>query len=534
MILLPPPHLHPHPHPLLPPPHPPPPPPPHPFELALPEVASSARAMPESGGDIEVLAPPRIHLASRRRFDLKLDLASALTGRERGEKKPRLDLLTAPAILSSKLTADSVTCSSCVGQAAPAGHDSPLDVHGGERPLSAASCLSHTTTTTTCYGQQTTCVEQQQHQHQQHTTCTFLAARVVTGGEEDRTLGPVVSSPVSPSSPPPPSLGVPGVPPFRAISSGELAAKLRKARPVLVIDCRPFLCYNAQHVQGAVNISCTDRFNRKRLQQGKVGVLELLTATHGKDAFRRRTVRDVVLYDERGSGQHVPPDTDSAMHIVLTTLHREGRQPAVLQGGMKQFEAEYPELCWNSRKLEMPGRLLCSPTNDTIEPEIETATASKVLPFLYLGNERDAAELERLRRHNITYVLNVTAHVPHYWHAHGIRYKRIPASDSAQQNLKQYFEEAIEFIDEARQSGASVLIHCHAGVSRSATITIAYILKHTKMAMSDAYKYVKSKRGIISPNFNFLGQLLEYEQDLNQGTSLRVMCPRLLEADHTV
>ena len=62
------------------------------------------------------------------------------------------------------------------------------------------------------------------------------------------------------------------------------------------------------------------------------------------------------------------------------------------------------------------------------------------------GNERDAAELERLRRHNITYVLNVTAHVPQHWQAHGIRYKRIPASDSAQQNLKQYFEEAIEFI----------------------------------------------------------------------------------------
>ena len=58
----------------------------------------------------------------------------------------------------------------------------------------------------------------------------------------------------------------------------------------------------------------------------------------------------------------------------------------VCAGGMKQFEAEFPDLCWSSRKqLEMPGRLLCSPTNDTVEPEIETATASQVLPFLYLG-----------------------------------------------------------------------------------------------------------------------------------------------------
>lgn len=75
------------------------------------------------------------------------------------------------------------------------------------------------------------------------------------------------------------------------------------------------------------------------------------------------------------------------------------------------------------------------------------------------GNERDAAELERLRRHNITYVLNVTAHVPQYWHAHGIRYKRIPASDSAQQNLKQYFEEAIEYIGKSVLT-TSLLRYC--------------------------------------------------------------------------
>lgn len=93
---------------------------------------------------------------------------------------------------------------------------------------------------------------------------------------------------------------------------------------------------------------------------------------------------------------------------------------------------------------------------------------------------------------------------------------------------------AFLFADDARQNGANVLIHCHAGVSRSATITIAYILKHTKLAMSDAYKFVKSKRSIISPNFNFLGQLLEFEQDLNEGNSLRILNPRLVELESTV
>lgn len=92
----------------------------------------------------------------------------------------------------------------------------------------------------------------------------------------------------------------------------------------------------------------------------------------------------------------------------------------------------------------------------------------------------------------------------------------------------------IYFPDDCRQTGGHVLIHCHAGVSRSATITIAYILKHTKMTMTDAYKYVKGKRIIISPNFNFMGQLMEFERDLNLGETPRVLQPKLQGVESTV
>ena len=78
------------------------------------------------------------------------------------------------------------------------------------------------------------------------------------------------------------------------------------------------------------------------------------------------------------------------------------------------------------------------------------------------------------------------------------------------------------FSDEARKNGANILIHCQAGVSRSATVTIAYLLKHSTLTMTDAYRYVKQKRAIISPNFNFMGQLMEFEQALNDGQSPRI------------
>lgn len=90
------------------------------------------------------------------------------------------------------------------------------------------------------------------------------------------------------------------------------------------------------------------------------------------------------------------------------------------------------------------------------------------------------------------------------------------------------------FVDEARQNGANILVHCHAGVSRSATLTIAYILKHSKMTMMDTYRYVKGKRAIISPNFNFMGQLMEFEQSLNQGTTKRILHPQLQGVESAV
>ena len=82
--------------------------------------------------------------------------------------------------------------------------------------------------------------------------------------------------------------------------------------------------------------------------------------------------------------------------------------------------------------------------------------------------------------------------------------------------------------DEARLAGERVLVHCHAGVSRSATIVIAYIMKHTQLNMHDAYTFVKDRRTIISPNFNFLGQLHLFEQDLVAGRVQRDILPHLL------
>lgn len=114
-------------------------------------------------------------------------------------------------------------------------------------------------------------------------------------------------------------------------------------------------------------------------------------------------------------------------------------------GGHQEFHRRYKELCEHA--LLSPSSVF--EVGGGVEPtaaDIDSHPASCVLPFLYLGNSRNAADLAYLQTLGTTCVLNVTSQLPGYQHEGGITYKQIPASDSGHQNLKQYFEEAFDFI----------------------------------------------------------------------------------------
>lgn len=69
-------------------------------------------------------------------------------------------------------------------------------------------------------------------------------------------------------------------------------------------------------------------------------------------------------------------------------------------------------------------------------------------------------------------------------------------------NLMRHFAEGIAFIKEGMKEGA-VLVHCFAGVSRSATMTIAYLMKEHKLTFYESMSFVRKKRSIIFPNIGF-------------------------------
>ena len=81
------------------------------------------------------------------------------------------------------------------------------------------------------------------------------------------------------------------------------------------------------------------------------------------------------------------------------------------------------------------------------------------------------------------------------------------------------------FTDEARDRKCGVLVHCLAGISRSVTLTVAYIMHNLRLSMNDAYDYVRRFRSSIAPNFNFMGQLLDFGKVL-EARRERVRCCR--------
>ncbi|XP_009874540.1 PREDICTED: dual specificity phosphatase 28 [Apaloderma vittatum] len=137
----------------------------------------------------------------------------------------------------------------------------------------------------------------------------------------------------------------------------------------------------------------------------------------------------------------------------------------------------------------------------------------KVTDSLLISNAKAACSEELLTREGVTFCVNVTRQQP-FPGLQQVRGMRVPVFDDPAEDLYRYFEECSDAIEEAVKSGC--LVYCKNGRSRSAAICTAYLMRHRKLPLRDAFETVKTARPAAEPNAGFWSQLQRYEEDLQR------------------
>jgi protein-tyrosine phosphatase len=129
---------------------------------------------------------------------------------------------------------------------------------------------------------------------------------------------------------------------------------------------------------------------------------------------------------------------------------------------------------------------------------------------LYLGNMFDANDAISIKNTNITCIVCVAERLRIINTNPNVTVHKYELADDYNCNISLYFDEIGEIINKANV----VLVNCAAGISRSSTIVIAYIMKYYKVDLKKTFLFIKKKRNQICPNKRFMECLLDYELTL--------------------
>ncbi|XP_027010539.1 dual specificity protein phosphatase 1 [Tachysurus fulvidraco] len=307
------------------------------------------------------------------------------------------------------------------------------------------------------------------------------------------------------------------------IDCGSLRALLEGSETgCLVLDCRSFFSFSSSHISGSTNV----RFSAivRRRARGGLGLEHIVPNEDTRSKLLSGEYQSVVLLDDR-SLDFSQVKKDGTLMLAVTALSRNNPRGAhvfFLKGGFDTFSSEFPEMCTKApppQGLSLPLSANCPPgsaepnCNSCTTPLYDQGGPVEILPFLYLGSAYHASRKDMLDMLGITALINVSANCPNHFEDH-YQYKSIPVEDNHKADISSWFNEAIEFIDSVRNKGGRVFVHCQAGISRSATICLAYLMRTNRVKLDEAFEFVKQRRSIISPNFSFMGQLLQFESQV--------------------
>ncbi|ELP89292.1 dual specificity protein phosphatase, putative [Entamoeba invadens IP1] len=154
----------------------------------------------------------------------------------------------------------------------------------------------------------------------------------------------------------------------------------------------------------------------------------------------------------------------------------------------------------NSMKLTQKNR-------DEVLQHINTVT--EILPNIYLSSRHAAEDPNTYKLNGITAVLSLTTNLTKY--PQNIKTKHFHVQDSFFFLLDQVLTESLCWLIEMVNSGHKVLVHCEVGVSRSASVVLAYLMMVNHWTLKQSFLFCKAKRSVVCPNPGFIIQLYQFQ-----------------------
>eukprot|EP01083_Nonionella_stella_P069880 186557_1 len=317
----------------------------------------------------------------------------------------------------------------------------------------------------------------------------------------------------------------------------------------LFIDTREPKHYHTRHVRSAVNIPFNSDVFRSDCNSFESKINSFIARKvysvskiiwYGNMEFDANNKRQALFYQRCSEMIIQSIQTKSKKKLHLNAFHDTNDAPVspkvyVLGCEYGAFETKYPFLCDNKQSSADPNtdsnsaksELLLDFLSIYMNRKINIKDCLKVYPSqiiddqYFLGNAGQSNDLKLLKNLGITHVINCTQTLDNPFED-TIKYIRVPVQDVASESIKPYLIDAIQFIETALSVNDGVdgiqnkiLCHCHAGISRSTSVTIAYLMYAEQVSFLDALAYAKSRRQICRPNLGFRTQLCEFEKFLN-------------------
>ena len=160
---------------------------------------------------------------------------------------------------------------------------------------------------------------------------------------------------------------------------------------------------------------------------------------------------------------------------------------------------------------------------------------SEIVPHLFLSNWDTSNNIDIIKKYNIRAVITPEtrpkpAYILDFYKKNNIDFMYIFLYDSSDSDIEKYFDTTYSFINNHISRGENVLVHCWAGVSRSATIVLNYMLKKfydnknsnicACNSMKTILSYASQKRPVLNPNDGFKLKLFQqakiYRENSNQ------------------